>query len=324
MTAGSRLRIPIGPGLAFAFDLPEVLLRRIEDFLAYFVGRASAGDSSSAVPAVRVTSQPPPDGAPAGTTLLEEPPLIVRRAGELTLFELPRIRAWCDGARGRAGVVVDRPSDGELDLFVGLALAPMLLELAPSRGWLGVHAAGVAIEDTGILLPGPSGAGKSTIFTHAHCAGLGVLSDDLVWLRPAVDGATMYAFPRGAPGSVPGPTVDAVALRAIVCPLISGEVGNRLLPLALPQALAILIEQGGFLTSGPPAGDRFRALVRLAQAVPGYRLEAGRHRREVPAALTRLAASLASQERPRPSSKALRSTSIARPPGSPRQRCDSR
>ncbi len=286
--SGSSLHITVGPGLAFRFDLPEKLLRRVERFLYYFAGGEKSREvSPEASPSpVRVTSDPPAEETPA-STLLEEPPLVVRRTAELTLFELPRIRAWCDTASGRAGIHVRHPSDSELDLFIGLALAPMLIELAPSRGWLGIHAAAVAIEGAGILLPGPSGAGKSTIFTHMHRAGYGVLSDDLVWLRPAVAGPTMYAFPRGGP--VPGPSADRVALRAIVCPIIAGTAGNRLSPMAFPEVLETLIDQGGFLTSGAPAGDRFRALVRVARSVPAYRLEAGRRRREVPAMLADLA-----------------------------------
>ncbi len=287
----SSLRVTIGPGLAFRFDLPENLLRRVERFLDYF----AAGEASRDAP-VCVTSEPPAEEAPANGILLEEPPLVVRRTTELTLFELPRIRAWCHGAGGRGGIHMLHPSDSELDLFIGLALAPMLIELAMSRGWFGVHAAGVAIEGAGILLPGPSGAGKSTIFSHVHRAGYGVLSDDLMWLRPAASGPTMYAFPRGAGGGpVPGPSVDGVALRAIVCPIIAGGVDNRLLPMTFPQVLEILIDQGGFLTSGAPAGDRFRALVRIARSHPAYRLEAGRRRREVPVLLADLAAS---QSRP--------------------------
>ncbi len=279
------LRVSVGPGLAFRFELPEPLLHRVARFLDDF----TRDDGVPAGEPVAVTSEPLDVTAPEGSVLLEEPPLVVRRAGELVLFELPRVRAWCDGARGRAGVVLDRPADGELDLFVGLALAPMLLELAPSRGWLGVHAAGVAIDDAGILLPGPSGAGKSTIFRHVHRAGHGVLSDDLVWLRPAADGATMYAFPRGFGAEpAPGPTADAVALRAIVCPVIADAEDNRVSPLGFPEVLEVLVAQGGFLASGAAAGDRFRALVRLARSVPAYRLEAGRRRLETPLLLARL------------------------------------
>ncbi len=288
MTAGGSLHLQVGPGLVFRFDLPERLLRRVERFLGYFAGR----EASPADEPVRVTSAPPAAEVPAGGALLAEPPLVVRRAGELILFELPRVKAWCDSAGGRAGIILRQPTDAELDLFIGLALAPMLIELAPSRGWLGVHAAGVAIDGAGILLPGPSGAGKSTIFTQVHRAGHGVLSDDLVWLRPSADGVTMHAFPRGAGEPMPGPTADGVALRAIVCPEIVDSIDSRLSPLAFPRALEVLIGQGGFLTSGASAGDRFRALVRVARSVPAFRLEAGPRRQEVSALLADLAAGI--------------------------------
>ena len=289
MIAGRPLHVSIGPGLGFRFDLPDGLRQRVGRFLENFRKR----QSQLVAEPVCVTSEPPALATDGGTLLLEEPPLVVRRAGELIVFELPRIQAWCDGAHGRAGIVIQQPSDVELDLFVGLALAPMLIELAPSRGWLGVHAAGIAIGGVGILLPGPSGAGKSTIFRGAHRAGHGVLSDDLVWLHPSASGTTMVAFPRGTGVEpAPGPTADDVALRAIVCPVIAGGE-NRLRPLVFSDALDVLVDQGGFLTTGAPAGDRFRALVRLARSVPAYRLEAGRRRQDVPALLADLAGSLA-------------------------------
>ncbi len=321
MTGGRCPRVTVGPGLSFRFELPVNLLGRIERFLGHFTGN---GDARSATAPIPVTSESLPEAAAAPRTLLEEPPLLVRRAGELVLFELPRIRAWCDGALGRAGICMEQPSDTELDQFTALALAPMLIELAASRSWLGVHAAGVAIGDFGILLPGPSGAGKSTIFGQMHRAGHGVLSDDLMWLRPAPGGPRMVAFPRGGRAEqVPAPTADEVVLRAIVCPTVSSGAKTRLRPLAFPAALQSLIRQGGFLTSGAQARDRFGAFVHLARSVPAYRLEVGWRRPDAPAVLARLAAA-ASHTSPRDASSNLRSASTARPTADPRQRSDHR
>lgn len=298
MTAEGSLRISVGPGLAFQFDLPRDLLRRIERFLEYFAGGEDA-TGSDPVPAIRVssaTSKGSGEDSASGSIVLEEPPLVVRRVGDLTLFEMPGARAWCDAAGGRAGICLEQPSESELDLFVGMVLAPMLIELAAGRGWLGVHAAGVEIDGVGILLPGPSGAGKSTMFGQVHRAGHGVLSDDLLWLRLAAEGPRMYPFPRGTYSApVPAPTTSGVALRAIVCPVVAGAVESRLVPLAFPQALKTLIDQGGFLTAGAAAGDRFRALVGIARAVPTYRLEAGRRRTDATALLAKLASQLATR-----------------------------
>lgn len=287
MSAGP-LRVPVGPGLLFSFDaVPAPFRRRFEEFLAYFL----RDRPSPCYPPIHIRAEPRPPPLPAGPVLLEEPPLAVRRAGGLTVFELPGILAWCDVAAARGGLAAEEPGGRGPDLFAGLALAPMLVELALSRGWLGVHAAGVAVGGAGILLPGPSGAGKSTIFADAQKAGLGVLSDDLVWIAPSADGPRMFAFPRGRPtAAVPWPSADGVAVTAIVCPEIAARGESRLSPLALPQAMAVLTGESGFLSAGAAAGERFRALVRLARSVPAYRLQAGPKRDDVPALLARVAA----------------------------------
>ena len=328
MTPGSLL-VPVGTGLTFRFErLPEPLRLRVEKYLAYFLHQPFSPGSSP----IRVSAEPPGKdpsqfttsarGAAVPTTLLEEPPLVVRQVGNITQFEMPGILAWCSAAEARGGICLERASETDLDLFVGLALAPMLIELAISRNWLAIHAAAVTIDGIGILLPGPSGAGKSTIFSQVHRAGHPVLSDDLVWIAPLADDPRLVAFPRGSPTeSVPWPTTSDVALRAIICPEIAADgASSCLTPLALPELLEVLLGQGGFLSPGAAAGDRFRALVRLAQSVPGYRLEAGRKRQEVPTLLARLAADLADQARPRNSRSALRIASGRRLASDPRRR----
>ena len=276
------LLVPIGEGLTFYFDRPEAHLRRcLEGYLAYFLKDPVASCASP----IHVGVKPPEE---TGETLLEEPPLVVRRSERLTLFELPGIRAWCDVDAGRGGIALEGPGQSELDLFAGLVLAPMLFELAVSRGWHGIHAAGVAVGKTGVLLPGPSGAGKSTIFNHAAYAGHDVLSDDLVWLAPVAGAVRMYAFPRGAPAASPWPTTDGVDVGAVVCPEIAGSGASRLVPMALPELMDVLVAQSGFLSSGAAAGERFRALVRLARSVPAYRLMAGPKREEAPELLSSL------------------------------------
>ncbi len=287
MTRAS-LVVPIGSGLVFRFDpLPRPLHQRIEAFLAYFIHGAVAASGLPVEVSVGARAAAP---LPRGRTVVEEPPLTVRQAGDQIFFELPRVLAWCDVTEGRGGLCLESPSDGELDLFIGLALVPMLIELGASRGWFGIHAAGVAVDGFGILLPGPSGVGKSTIFGNVHRAGHEVLSDDVVWLAPGEDGPRMVAFPRGAATrSVPWPTTTNIELQAIVCPEIVDHEDSVVSPLMLPDLVDVLVGQSGFLSSGAAAGDRFRALVRLGRSIPGYRLEAGRKRDDVPALLASLA-----------------------------------
>jgi hypothetical protein len=46
-----------------------------------------------------------------------------------------------------------------------------------------IHAAAIGHDACAVLLAGPSGAGKSTLAYLAHRAGLGVLSEDIVWVQ---------------------------------------------------------------------------------------------------------------------------------------------
>ncbi len=266
-------------------------MSRAAYYLGYFVGRS---DSPTDRP-LRIDAGPPPPDAPhpPGPPLLVEPPLTVRRAGEIILFELPEITAWCDPRKGRGGIRLGAPSETDLDEFIHMVLVPMLIELALGRNWIGLHAAALSINGKGILLPGPSGAGKSTIFRAAHGLGYGVLSDDLVWLHIRDQDFYLRAFPRGLRfDRPPDPTMDEVRLRAIACPVIADRSDCIIQPISIMEVLSELLRQGGFLTGGALSGLRFRALVRAARSVPGYRMEAGRDRMAAPRALARLAAGL--------------------------------
>lgn len=273
----------VDPGLSFRLEnQPERLRRRIAAFLGFFADREDPDFDP-----IRITADPPPRGASAvGPPLVDAPPIEIRRAGEVIFFEAPGVSGWCQASRGRGGLTIEDPPGSLLDHFLQRAFGAMLFELACARGWLGFHAAAVAAGGHGILLPGKSGAGKSTICRHARRFGLDVLSDDLVWLRPAAKAFRLYAFPHGP--ADPPPAADDMRLEAIVCPEIVERPDSRLRLLGLPGALDVLAEQSGFLTSGPAAGERFLVLVRLAGSVPGYRLEAGNVRVGVPALLERL------------------------------------
>ncbi len=286
MAAGSSLSLAVGPGLGFRLeDQPGLLIRRAAGLLGRFVGR----DDRAAIPLLRITAEAPPEGVrPAGPILVAAPPVEVRRAGDRILFETPGVLGWCDVRAGRGGVVAGGATGLEIERFVDQVLRAMLFELAPGRGWLGIHAAAVAAAGRGILLPGPSGAGKSTVFAHARAGGLGVLSDDLVWLRPSAEGFRLHAFPRGGARPATAPTVDDVPLGMIVCPVVVARARSELSPLTLAETLEVLAAESGFLGPGSAAGDRFRLLVRVAGSVPGYRLEAGSDRRRVPALLRAL------------------------------------
>jgi hypothetical protein len=266
------------PGLAFRLvEQPAHLLQAVRRHFRHQVVTTEPPSSG-----IVLGPQPPPALASEPRTVLTEGPVSVQRAEPLILFEAAGARAWCEPARGRGGIVVATSDRGAVDDFVGRVLTSLFFELAVSAGWLGLHAAAIAVAGHGLLLPGASGSGKTTTFRAAADAGLDLLSDDLVWLREEGRAFTVHALQRGVPSEpVPAPTVDQVALAAVVCPSISASGPSHLEPLSSAEVVAVLVAESGFLSPGATAGERFRGLVRLAARVPGYRLHAGPQRHEV-------------------------------------------
>jgi hypothetical protein len=280
------LLLRFAPDLAVAVQAPapalEALLRRY--FRPQVVEQDQAPDG-----ALQLTPEPPPAVARAGDPLLCEWGVTLRRGRGLTLLEAPGVTGWCEAAAGRGGIYLGSPAPSALETFVAVALASLLFELASARGWLGLHAAAIAPAGRGVLLPGASGAGKTTVLRSAHAAGLPVLSDDLLWVREGADGFAVRALERGVPSeAVPSPTLAEATLAAVVCPTIAARGPSRLEPIGAREAAQALLAESSFLSSGPVAGERFRTLVRLAAAVPAYRLLAGPERSEVPPLLAGL------------------------------------
>ncbi len=96
---------------------------------------------------------------------------------------LAGVSMHCAAARG--SVLIAGPSLTGFELY--LATHPLatiaLMETMERRGLFSVHAACLAgAFGAGVLLAGPSGAGKSTLTIALARAGLGLLSDDVVFL----------------------------------------------------------------------------------------------------------------------------------------------
>jgi hypothetical protein len=266
-----RITLPLAGGLALELrGLPSPLVGRIVEFL------------SPALPGVGIDVAGPPlaieaaaELQAAGSILLaERDGLRASAAGERLLLEAPGAAAWCDPAAGRGGLRLFDPGEETLDRVVRLLLPPLLFELAGARAVLGLHAAAVAVGRRGILLPGAGGQGKSTIFRAAASAGLGLLSDDLVWLADdAHGGLRALPFPRGAPyPPQPGPTVGEAGLAAVVFPERRADGPSRTTPIGRDESLSRLAAQAGMLARGHAVAARFRLLVRAAQ-LPAFRLE---------------------------------------------------
>lgn len=87
----------------------------------------------------------------------------------------------------------------ETGLSAPLAAERLLYEVSIALGTgcrsaLVLHAAGLALDDRGLILCGPSGCGKSTLTAWLLRKGLDFLSDELIAIAP--DGSTATGLPR--------------------------------------------------------------------------------------------------------------------------------
>ncbi len=171
-----------------------------------------------------------------------------------------------------------------------------------SRGGLLFHAAALAWEGQGILLPGGMGAGKTTLAAWLAAKGLEYLTDELVFIP---DGAErMQAFTR--PLNLKHPSIHALdkcidfskLSDSILCNAHSCLVPHTLIgagdapaqvPIRLvlfpqyarcaePALTALSSAQAGldlmrcFVNARNLSGHGFREIARLARLAPAYRL----------------------------------------------------
>jgi hypothetical protein len=84
-------------------------------------------------------------------------------------------------------------SSGQVRVFL---LGRVMAFLLRQRGWLPLHASGVAIDGKAVLFVAPSGAGKSTTAAAFHLRGHRVITDDVGAIRSS--GETAVVQPGGA------------------------------------------------------------------------------------------------------------------------------
>jgi hypothetical protein len=138
---------------------------------------------------------------------------------------------------GRSGAVAESPLDE--DSFVAVLRAAMCQALAPEGALL--HAAGVVLDDQGVLLIAPSEGGKTTI-SRLLSTEADILSDETICVRPDADRQGHYTLYGSCFWS--GPAYPSRAggfpLRAI-CFLRKGALA--LSPLPKTQALRELLAE---------------------------------------------------------------------------------
>jgi hypothetical protein len=225
----------------------------------------------------------------------------------LTIAVGDRIRVVCEPAAGRARVAVDSPNEEDIWLLSHPVLSLVLMELLKRRGLFPIHAAGLALDDRGVLLAGTSGAGKSTLSVALARAGFGFLSDDTVFLTAHASGLRIRSFPDqvdlcadavslfpelqplaaagGATGwpkwqirpeRVYGATIPRdVAPHVLIFPSVCGSPNSALRPLAPAEAL-LELAPNVLLTDAGTSQQHLDAIAGLVAQCVCYRLDTGR------------------------------------------------
>ncbi|WP_263784468.1 hypothetical protein [Salinibacter grassmerensis] len=228
---------------------------------------------------------------------------------------------WAEGQVHPA--LLEDPDQEERDPLFHLVVLSLGL-LLRHQGWFPLHAAALAHEGRGVLLPGRSGQGKTTITLSLLRHGWAALSDDTALLRATGNGVRAHAFRRplcvdpGAancfleldgpdwPASLsdaskwqvgidrlyPGQSESTCTPRLLVLPTIADAPTSRVEPIGPKPALEQLLAQSAFFLSSRPdvAGRHLSVLRRLVDQTHTHRFYAGRDVLEEPRTVhTRLA-----------------------------------
>ena len=207
-----------------------------------------------------------------------------------------------------------RPSSGQIQSAIyleegrTLAVHPLftipLIEVFKRHQRYALHAACVAIGDSGLLISGPSGSGKSTLSSALLRTGFDFLTDDMVFLDGQSNRvwglpdqidmtdftASMFPETSGLVGHETLPCRDKHAVDseyffgkipiascrpvALVLPQISGEKKSHIEEMSPSLALRALAPNI-FLTEPLSSQAHFDALAQLANEVPAFSMSTG-------------------------------------------------
>jgi hypothetical protein len=140
----------------------------------------------------------PPEPAGAGRPIYDAPSAQVEYfdgSDQLFVDYEGRARLLCTPAEGRIEISIIGSAPGDPVLATHPMLTIALVETLKRFERYSLHAAGLAWNGRGILVPGASGAGKSTTSVTLVRAGFGFLSDDTVFLTRDRDGIWVAGFP---------------------------------------------------------------------------------------------------------------------------------
>ena len=226
-----------------------------------------------------------------------------------------RLIGVCYAKLGVARFDVGADSGDDLELYSQTLFTVCLVELMKRHGRFSVHAAGISIGDSGILLAGPSGAGKSTlalVVLQNLGKRAGFLGDDMLFLSAGGGEIRMLGWPepidvgewtqRRLPTLVPRMQMTATARRkgqiaasevagaipadatraeVIVFPRVTQHAKSSLIPVSLDEAL-VELAPNVLLTEATSSQAHLAVLGSLARQCRCYRLEAGRDIESLP------------------------------------------
>jgi hypothetical protein len=206
----------------------------------------------------------------------------------------------------------------DLDLYSQTMFTVCFIELMKRHGRYSIHAAGISVGNSGILLAGPSGAGKSTlaiVLLQSLGKGAGFLGDDMLFLTAGADGIKMHGWPepidvaewtqRTLPNLLPLMHRTATVRRkgqiaasqvagaipahngrpeVIVFPRVTQQAKSVLIPISSDDAL-LELAPNVLLTEATSSQAHLEVLGSLAGQCRCYRLEAGRDIESLPGML---------------------------------------
>ena len=193
----------------------------------------------------------------------------IRVEGSRLRLADPDFVGWADAAEWRAACFVPERLRNDPQALAAEIVEPLALFLLTRLGRTPVHAAGVVIDGTAVLLAGPSGSGKSSLALAAAARGLEVLSDDTayvqrepklrVWGWPG----PIHVFPDDAPGTGHRMRLRGGKRKAAVF------IPNHL-PASCDRAVVVLIERGDRVALSRLGCAEARS--RLSRLEPGFDL----------------------------------------------------
>jgi hypothetical protein len=138
--------------------------------------------------------------------------------------------------RGRE-ITVDPLADADIGQIRAVLLGRAMAYLLRQRGWLPLHASGVAIEGRAALFLGPSGAGKSTTAAALHLRGHTVITDDVAAVRKSQDACEV--LPAGSRVRLLDDSMRLMAGRGREAVIQADKYSLDLGTHALPQSLTV-------------------------------------------------------------------------------------